>query len=41
MIPNGVPVDLEQDSGMKANSGSAMKPNSFRPTQEPRSALPE
>jgi hypothetical protein len=22
--------DLEQDSGMKANTGSAMKPNSFQ-----------
>jgi hypothetical protein len=28
----------EQDSGMKVNTDSAMKPNSFRPIPEPRSA---
>jgi hypothetical protein len=31
MIPNGVPGDPEQDSGMKVNTGSGMKPNSFGP----------
>jgi hypothetical protein len=30
--------DLEQDSGMKANTGSATKPNRFRPIPEQRSA---
>jgi len=33
--------DLEQDSGMKANTSSAMKPNSFRPIPERCSASPE
>jgi len=33
--------DLEQDSGMKANTGPAMKPNRFRPIRELRPALPE
>jgi len=27
--------NLEQDSGMKVNTGSGMKPNSFRPIPEP------
>ncbi len=31
MIPNSVPGESEQDSGMKVNIGSGMKPNSFRP----------
>jgi len=30
MIPNGVPGDPEQDSGMMVNTCSGMKPNSFR-----------
>jgi hypothetical protein len=33
--------DREQDSGMKVNAGSGMKPNSFRPIPESRSASPE
>jgi hypothetical protein len=33
--------DPEQGSGMKANTDSAMKANSFRPTPESRSASPE
>jgi hypothetical protein len=33
--------DLEQDSGMKVNTGSAMKLNSFSPIPEQRSASPE
>jgi hypothetical protein len=41
MMPNGIPDDPEQDSGMKANTDSAMKPNSFRATPESRSASPE
>lgn len=41
MIPNGFRGDLEQDSGMEANTGSAMKPNSFMPIPEQRSASPE
>jgi hypothetical protein len=31
----------EQDSGMKVNTGSGMKPISFRPNPELRSASPE
>jgi len=34
-------VSFEQDSGMKANTSSAMKPNSFRPIPERCSASPE
>jgi hypothetical protein len=33
--------DPEQDSGIKANTDSAMKLNSFRPIPESRSASPE
>jgi len=33
--------DLEQDSGMRVNTGSRMKPNSFRPIPEQRSAATE
>jgi len=33
--------DLEQDSGMKVNTGSGMKPNGFRPIPKLRSASPE
>src|SRR5262245_20836445 len=32
--------DSEQDSGMKVNTDSARKPNTFRPTTESRSASP-
>jgi hypothetical protein len=43
-VPPGVtvgnPGQDERDSGMKANTDSAMKPNSFRPTSESRSASP-
>ena len=31
MIPNG---DVEQDSGVRVNTASGMKPNSFRPIPE-------
>ena len=41
MNPNSVPDDPEQDSGMRVNTGSAMKPNSFRPIPEWCSASPE
>jgi hypothetical protein len=34
MIPTAFRDNPEQDSGMKANTGSAMKPNSFRPIPE-------
>jgi hypothetical protein len=34
-------VDPEQNSGMKVNTGSGMKPNGFRPIPELRSASPE
>jgi hypothetical protein len=38
MIPNGIPGCPEQRSGMKVNTDSAMKPNSFRLIPESRSA---
>ena len=41
----GIPGDREGDSGMmpnaRVNAESGMKPNSFRPIPEPRSASPE
>jgi hypothetical protein len=40
MIPNGI-SEPERDSGMMVNTDSAMKPNSFRPIPEPRSAFHE
>ena len=40
-VVNAIRDGLEQDSGMKPNTSSAMKPNSFRPIPERCSASPE